>query len=417
MRSKFCRLLKPYQSALLPRPFKARVLRRFIAVYPTPALLQAPSIQLRDYQEQCIQSVLSHLAEGHKRLGVSLATGSGKTVNAVTPRYGSLPTVSVQVIFTHLIDRVPDVQHATQTLILVHRRELVEQAARHCLSVYPSKSIEIEMGSHQASGAADITIASVRSLLSGDRLQKFHPGRFKLVLVDEAHHIVAPGYLSVLDHFGLSKPGPSAPALVGVSATLSRFDGLRLGAALDVIVYHKDYVDMIDENWLAKVIFTTVKVHADLTAVRTSPTGDFATSALSEVINTADMNETVVRSWLARAVGRKSTIVFCVDIAHVRDLTATFQKHGVEAKYVTGEDLARERDKKLESFKRGEYGVLVNCGVFTEGTDVPNVDCVLLCRSVESRISFAAHFPLPRLHQVLTPCLEDPQDPETCWFK
>lgn len=37
-------------------------------------------IQLRDYQEESIQSVLDHLGQGHNRLGLSLATGSGKTV-------------------------------------------------------------------------------------------------------------------------------------------------------------------------------------------------------------------------------------------------------------------------------------------------------------------------------------------------
>lgn len=38
------------------------------------------AIRLREYQEECIQSVLSYLDQGHKRLGISLATGSGKTV-------------------------------------------------------------------------------------------------------------------------------------------------------------------------------------------------------------------------------------------------------------------------------------------------------------------------------------------------
>ena len=38
-------------------------------------------IKLRQYQEECIQSVLSYLDQGHKRLGISLATGSGKTVH------------------------------------------------------------------------------------------------------------------------------------------------------------------------------------------------------------------------------------------------------------------------------------------------------------------------------------------------
>jgi ATP-dependent helicase IRC3 len=37
-------------------------------------------IKLRNYQEECIQSVLAYLQDGKKRLGVSLATGSGKTV-------------------------------------------------------------------------------------------------------------------------------------------------------------------------------------------------------------------------------------------------------------------------------------------------------------------------------------------------
>lgn len=40
-------------------------------------------LQLRDYQLQCIKSVLSALKRGHKRVGISLATGSGKTVRLI----------------------------------------------------------------------------------------------------------------------------------------------------------------------------------------------------------------------------------------------------------------------------------------------------------------------------------------------
>ncbi len=134
---------------------------------------------------------------------------------------------------------MPKNARSKQTLILVHRRELVEQAARHCIGAYPDKSVEIEMGSSHASGAADITVASVQSITSGDRIDKFDPARFKLVLVDEAHHIVASQYMRVLDHFGLKNGADWAPTLVGVSATFSRFDGVRLGAAIDHIVYHK----------------------------------------------------------------------------------------------------------------------------------------------------------------------------------
>ncbi|EXJ63961.1 hypothetical protein A1O7_00296 [Cladophialophora yegresii CBS 114405] len=336
---------------------------------PLPPVVRDEAIRLREYQEECIQSVLSYLKKGHKRLGISLATGSGKTV-----------------IFTQLIDRVePPTKHAQQTLILAHRRELVEQAARHCERAYPDKSIDIEMGDIHASGAADITVASVRSLVSGDRLTKYNPDRFKLVLVDEAHHIVAPGYLRILEHFGQEERRDTGPALVGVSATFSRFDGLRLGAAIDHIVYHKDYVDMIGEKWLSDVIFTTVKSKADLSKVRVGNEGDFRTGQLSKAVNTEITNDITVKAWQEEAGYRKSTLVFCVDINHVTSLTSTFRRHGIDAQYITGATKKRIRGERLEAFKNREFPVLLNCGVFTEGTDMPNIDCVLLARPTKSR--------------------------------
>lgn len=50
-----------------------------------PAINPPAGIRLRQYQEECIQSVLTHLEKGHKRLGISLATGSGKTVSNQAP--------------------------------------------------------------------------------------------------------------------------------------------------------------------------------------------------------------------------------------------------------------------------------------------------------------------------------------------
>ena len=326
-------------------------------------------VQLRDYQEECIQSILTAIQNGHKRLGISLATGAGKTV-----------------IFTQLIDRVePSLKKADQTLILAHRRELVEQAARHCSNAYPSKRVEIEMGNMHASGSADITIASVQSITSGDRFSKFDPQQFKLVLVDEAHHIVAPGYLRTLEYFGLEQKRAISPVLVGVSATFSRFDGLRLGTAIDEIVYHKDYIDMIGDKWLSDVIFTTVESTANLSRVKSGANGDFQSGELSRVVNTDRINEITVRSWFAKAAGRKSTLVFCVDLAHVAGLTQSFRHHSVDARFVTGDTPKVERSERLDAFKRGEFPVLVNCGVFTEGTDIPNIDCIILARPTRSR--------------------------------
>ncbi|EFY84394.1 DEAD/DEAH box helicase [Metarhizium acridum CQMa 102] len=291
-----------------------------------------------------------------------------------------------QVIFTQLIEKVHSRPNdGCRTLILAHRRELVEQAARHCQLAYPDKTIEIEMGSIHASGTADITIASVQSITSRDRLEKFEPSKFKLILVDEAHHIVAPGYLKTLKHFGLDQKQQDSPTLVGVSATFSRFDGVKLGAAIDEIVYHKDYVDMITDKWLSDVIFTTVESSANLSKVKNGAFGDFQTGELSKVVNTDEVNDITVKSWIAKAGDRKSTLVFCVDLAHVSGLTRKFREYGYDARFVTGDTPKQERSEILHDFKKGCFPVLVNCGVFTEGTDIPNIDCIVLGRPTRSR--------------------------------
>jgi hypothetical protein len=164
-------------------------------------------------------------------------TGDGQRQNCKLGfnlhKYVKMLITNIQVVFTQLIDRIPP-RNATsnQTLILAHRKELVDQAYRHCRLAYPEKTIEVEQGKVHASGVADITVASMQSITSKDRIGKFDPASFKLVLVDEAHHIVAPKYLEILKHFHLRPLQDDSPLLVGVSATLSRFDGLQLGAAL-----------------------------------------------------------------------------------------------------------------------------------------------------------------------------------------
>ncbi|KAL1964405.1 hypothetical protein VTN77DRAFT_6963 [Rasamsonia byssochlamydoides] len=365
------RLFQPRKSLQLHlRPWRSTsTSTSFSTQPPLPHGEPSTGIQLRQYQEECIQSVLDHINQGHKRLGVSLATGSGKTV-----------------IFTQLIGRIPPRNGtADQSLIIVHRKELVEQAAHHCRLAYPDKTVEIEMSRNKASGAADITIASIQSLMSQDRIKKFDPDRFKLILVDEAHHIVSPSYREALAHFGLDHASDSSPALVGVSATFFRFDGLKLGAAIDYIVYHKDYIDMIGEKWLADAVFTTVKSEADLSRVRKDRFGDFVTSELSAAVNTETTNNITVRAWLANASDRRSTLVFCVDTEHVRRLTDKFREHGIDARYLTATTPLKVRNEQLQAFKNQEYPVLINCGLFTEGTDIPNVDCVILARPTRSK--------------------------------
>lgn len=95
-------------------------------------------------------------------------------------------------------------------------------------------------------------------------------------MVDEAHHAVAPSYVRtffsqgndpssslryrrILSFFHPAIPSPESEShaqpnrdavpIFGFSATFSRHDGLALGSVFERIVYHRDFLDMIKEQW------------------------------------------------------------------------------------------------------------------------------------------------------------------------
>ncbi|CAO1632569.1 unnamed protein product [Parajaminaea phylloscopi] len=379
-------------------------------------------VHLRPYQETAVAECLETIAQGITRIGVSSPTGSGKTT-----------------MFTELIARLPPVPHpagdrppGTRVLIIVSSAELASQAAAAVTRAYPDYLVEIDQGAkYHASGLADVTVATWQSLIRGDekRLAKYHPQDYKGVIVDEAHHAASPSYITLLSHFdtdvGLSReqrqrrdeaqdvqgvdghrqqsalPSSSAAAaaassaghrvpIIGFSATFVRHDGLALGRIFDRIVFHRDFLSMIDEKWLCPVRFTSIKSDLDLSAVSISKaTGDFAPRSLSRLANVPAINRLIVRSWLDRAANRRSTLVFCADVAHTIDLTAEFRQAGVDARYLHGGITAKERKSLLDGFKRGEYKVLVNCAILTEGFDLPQIDVVILARPTRSRNLFS----------------------------
>lgn len=133
---------------------------------------------------------------------------------------------------------------------------------------------------------------------------------------------------------------------------------------------------------LCNVRFTCVHANIDLSEVTVhARTGDFKPTSLAHVVNTSTVNNLVVQTWLDRAgvplsfscttdscpdalntATRKSTLVFCVNLTHLRDLTQAFREAGVDARYVYSGTPATERRALVTSFRSGGFPVLLNCG-------------------------------------------------------
>ncbi|CUS23516.1 LAQU0S10e02234g1_1 [Lachancea quebecensis] len=333
------------------------------------ATMSYSSLALRDYQHECVDRCLDSINQGQRRIGVSLATGGGKTV-----------------IFSSLIDRLRRESGKSnhKTLILVHRRELAQQACRVLRAFFPTLNFQMEMGNYKCDlESTDVVVASVQSLVR--RLERYDPSSIDLIIIDEAHHAAAKSYLRILEHFKADHKDSALP-VVGFSATFERADNKALSTVIDEIVYHRGILEMIDDKWLCEGRFTTVSVSLDLSGVAVTGS-DFNIGGLSKVVNTKEVNKVVLQTYFKKMDEHKlkSTLLFGCDIKHIETLHALFVKHGVNAQYVTGKTRQSERDAVVEDFKHGKIEVLMNCGVFTEGTDIPNVDSILLCRPTKSR--------------------------------
>lgn len=289
-------------------------------------------MQLRPYQEECIQEIQSRPPGSYL---VQMATGLGKTVTfANIPRRGRM-------------------------LILSHREELVRQPLKYfdCCTV-------VEMAKETAPSNAEVVSASVQSLAR--RLKRFDPDDFDIIICDEAHHAAARTYKSIFSHF-------HPRLLLGFTATPNRADSARLNDVFQDIIFQRDLRWGIQNGYLSDIYCQRVNIGYDLRNVHTK-SGDYAPGELDEAMEgTADA---IAQAYRDLSVG--ATLIFAVSVHQAEEIASRIPGAAI----VTGE--TRNRAEIIAAFTRREIPALVNCMVFTEGTDIPLVETVIIARPTQS---------------------------------
>lgn len=294
-------------------------------------------MQLRDYQQECIDIIEQKPPGAYL---VQMATGLGKTKT-----------------FTHLP------RHG-RVLILSHREELVKQP----LKEYDCKT-GVEMAKEHADPDAEVVSASVMSMAK--RLDRFNPYDFDTIICDECHHAAARTYRSIFDYF-------EPRMLLGFTATPNRGDKARLDNVFQEIIFQRDLRWGIKNGYLCDIHCLRVDIGYDLSAVHTRH-GDYAPGELDEAMDgTADA---VAEAYQKHAV--EATLVFAVSIHQAEEIA----KRIPGAVVVTGK--AENRADIIRRFTNREIPCLVNVMVFTEGTDMPLVETVIIARPTQSESLYA----------------------------
>ncbi len=288
-------------------------------------------MKLRDYQIECLE-IIDKLDEGAYL--IQMATGLGKTVTfANIPRKG-------------------------RVLILSHREELVRQPLK-----YFKCSTGVEMAKERSNGE-EVVSASVMSMVR--RLDSFEPDEFDMIIVDEAHHAAAKTYKKILEYF---KPRLT----LGFTATPNRADSVRLDKVFSDIIFKRDLKWGIQNGYLCDIFCKRAHIGYDLSKVHTR-NGDYAPGELEEAMDgTADAVAQVYRE---HAVG--ATLIFAVSVNQCNEIAGRIPG----AVVVTGN--TPNRSEIIKAFTERKIPCIVNCMVFTEGTDMPLVETVIIARPTQS---------------------------------
>jgi superfamily II DNA or RNA helicase len=151
---------------------------------------------LRPHQVEASQRIDTALTRKHSALLV-LGCGMGKTVSAL-----------------HTVHR-----RQSRTVVLVEKRFLLEQWIERIHTFLPDAKVGVYCQKQQETGDdVDICVAMIQSVLSSGTPTTFHPS-FRLCIVDEAHHIAARTFSTVMRYV-------PAQEVLGLSATPHRSDGL-----------------------------------------------------------------------------------------------------------------------------------------------------------------------------------------------
>jgi superfamily II DNA or RNA helicase len=256
-----------------------------------------------------------------------------------------------------------------KTLIIVDQNELVDQAVDKLMQATGIRA-EREKAEHSASLTAPVVVATVQSL--ANRLDKFSPDHFGLVIADEADKSISAQWQKVLNHFD------GSAKVAGFTATPHRTDQKNLGCYYENVVERENLFSLINKGFLSPVHVLMLPIKIDLSAVHVTD-GDFDANELDEIIGPHLLKIAEVIS--CHAAFRK-TLVFLPLVKTCQKFAEIGRSIGLSVDYVHGRDA--DRSEKLERFKAGGFDVLANSSLLTRGYDDTSIDCIVPIRPTKS---------------------------------
>lgn len=276
------------------------------------------------------------MKHGHRRIVVQQPPRTGKTV-----------------IMAEIARRAT--AKGNYVMFVIHRKEVLDQAKK----TFKLQGVKMSL----------TTMGMVQSLTRHVNEMPMP----QLILIDEGHHAISKSYRRIIDAF------PKAYVLY-FTATPIRLGHDQMDKISDDIVTGKSIQWLTENHFLAPFKYYALS-DIDRSKLKKSH-GDFTSASMDQAID-HQIYGNIVKQYQRLAVG-KQAVVYSHSIASAKEVVGQFEEAGISAEEVDGETPAKKRDSIVENFRQQGTMVLANVNLFTEGVDLPNVDCVIMARPTSS---------------------------------
>lgn len=244
-----------------------------------------------------------------------------------------------------------------RVLFLVHRREILDQT----ITTFKKQKVDLNL----------TTLGMVQTLTR--HIENIPEPR--LIIVDEGHRALAKSYQRILNRF------PKAIILL-FTATPHRTGRMQLDQIADDIIVGQSIHELTEKGFLAPFRYFQPPGDFDSKLLKRGSTGDFTTDSMQQAMSTKIFGH-IVKQYKRIAPGMQA-VVYTYSIDSAIKIAAEFNSEGISAVEVDGTTSKEKRDLEVRKFRDQEIKILVNVNLFTEGVDLPNVDCVIMARPTAS---------------------------------
>jgi len=334
---------------------------------------------LRWYQLEAVSRLFAYLQEKLGAPIICAATGSGKSL-----------------IIAAIIEMALRLFAETRIIVISHVKEILVQDHEKLMQIMPHAPAGIYSASlKKRQFFHPVIFGGIHSVY--DKAHLF--GKRHLLIIDECHMVQGKN-LGMYGRFisDLKAINPNM-RIIGLTATDYRAStGLLTdgeGKIFDDVVYEITIPTLIDEGYLTPPIGKHLVTQADMTGVKMLG-DDFNQKQMAERFSKLEFIEAVIKEDLPYFEGRNTIALFCPTIEIADHVAKCMTSHGIPCEAMHGDmtddnmtDKSDIRADKLRRFKSGELRALASVGMLTVGTDIPNMDCLVLLFATQSPGLFA----------------------------